>query len=298
MRPVIEEQMAAAGIRLLPEKQELLVTVTTALADVKGVAAIVLGGSYAQGTATDTSDMDIGIYYTPADPFDTRDIREIARDFATEAPTVTGFYEWGPWVNGGAWIHTRAGKVDFLYRNIEQVTRTIGKAQNGEWEHHFEQQPPYGFSSVIYLAETKYCIPLLDPSGIIRRLKKAVAVYPFKLKETVIGQSLWSAAFTLWNADHFARSGDVYNTAGCLTRAVKNIVDALFALNEQYPMGDKRAVAQLEKMPLTPANLKEKIEQVLGGKNSPGKNVALLDALHKEVTALAGNLYQPLFRLP
>jgi hypothetical protein len=34
-------------------------------------------------------------------------------------------YEWGQWVNGGAWIHTPAGKLDLLYRNIDQVKRVL-----------------------------------------------------------------------------------------------------------------------------------------------------------------------------
>jgi hypothetical protein len=43
-------------------------------------------------------------------------------------PVVTGTYEWGPWVNGGAWIQTSAGKVDFLYKNLDQVrTRNRGR---------------------------------------------------------------------------------------------------------------------------------------------------------------------------
>src|SRR5678815_1702481 len=145
-------------------KQETLNNVVNDLKAVDNVLAIVLGGSYATGNATDASDTDIGIYYFKDKPFDIGSIKSVAEKYAIDnARTVTGFYEWGPWVNGGAWIQTAGGKVDFIYRNIEQVRATIEKAQNGEWENNYEQQPPFGFSSVMYLAETKSCIPLYDP---------------------------------------------------------------------------------------------------------------------------------------
>lgn len=98
---------------------------------------------------------------------------------------------WGPWVNGGAWINTSRGKVDFLYKNIGQITRTIENAKIGIWENNFEQQPPYGFSSIIFLAETQSSLPLYDPDKIINKLKESVKEYPEKLKYSVIQQSLW-----------------------------------------------------------------------------------------------------------
>ena len=39
--------------------------------------------------------------------------------------TLAGYYQWDPWVNGGAWIETPVGKLDVLYWNIEQVRRVI-----------------------------------------------------------------------------------------------------------------------------------------------------------------------------
>ena len=134
---------------LSPEKQGILDMIKMDLQSLEGVSAIVLGGSYAMGSDTEKSDLDIGIYYSDKNPFDIEQIKFITKKYAVdENPTVTGFYGWGPWVNGGAWIQTISGKVDFIYRNIEQVLSTIDKAKNGIWENDFEQQPPYGFSSL------------------------------------------------------------------------------------------------------------------------------------------------------
>ena len=140
---------------------------------VSGIAAAVLGGSYACGTQREDSDLDVAIYYEPERPFAIGEIRQIAATLSrNNDPVVTDFYGWGPWVNGGAWIHTIAGKLDLLYRNLHQVRQTIDEAQRGIVRHDYYQQPVYGFYSVIYLAETEACIPLHDPIGRIADLKR------------------------------------------------------------------------------------------------------------------------------
>jgi predicted nucleotidyltransferase len=282
-------------MKLPEDKKETLNRIVPDLQKIKGVLAIVLGGSYAAGTATPGSDLDIGIYYSNEHPFSIEDVSMVANKYSvTKNLTITDFYEWGPWVNGGAWIQTSCGKVDFLYRNLEQVAATIEKAKNGQWENDYGQQPPYGFSSMIYLAETQTCIPLSDPNNLIASQKKDIQHYPAKLKESIIRQSLWSAEFTIWHAEYFfSKSGDIYNSMGCLTRAVKNIVTALFAINEIYPLGDKRAIAVLEKTKQCPNHLKEKIDAILVlNEKKINDNIDLLKQLFEETVVLANDYYK------
>ena len=54
---------------LSPEKQTLLNRLVEQLRAVPGVAAIVLGGSYASGTFHAASDLDVGLYYHEDRPF-------------------------------------------------------------------------------------------------------------------------------------------------------------------------------------------------------------------------------------
>ncbi len=108
--------------QLPPRKRALIEQLVSQLGQVPGLVAVVLGGSYASGTQHETSDLDLGLYYLEADPFPIPHIQRIAQSISVREPlTVTGFYGWGPWVNGGAWIHTRQGKLDFIYRNLDQV---------------------------------------------------------------------------------------------------------------------------------------------------------------------------------
>jgi hypothetical protein len=176
--------------------------------------------------------------------------------------------------------------------------QTIDDAKNGIWENNFEQQPPYGFSSIIFLAETQSCLPIYDPDDVIKKLKASVAEYPQKLKQSVVQQSLWATEFTIWKAEKFMTEVDVYNTVGCLTRAIKNIVTALFAVNEMYPMGDKRALIILEQPKNKPADLTNKVNSILCcDKSSLSDAVWRLKSLFDETVHLANGVYQPYYKL-
>jgi hypothetical protein len=289
------------ALSLPPEKQHLLDQVVADLSQVSGVAAIVLGGSYASGTQHSASDLDIGAYYAEAAPFSVAEIKRVATGLARpgSSPTVTDFYEWGPWVNGGAWIETEGGKVDFLYRNLDQIETVIQAAQQGIVQHDYDQQPTNGFYSVGYLAETQICIALFDPEFRIAKLKQRVATYPAKLKQKIIADSLWSAEFTLHHARGFAAKGDVYNTAGCLVRALANLTQALFALNERYFLSDKKVMEALAAFRVLPAGYVNQITHLLacpgGASAALSETVTGLEAAWRSVATLAGEIYQPKF---
>jgi hypothetical protein len=286
----------------LPEKKRALLRLLVGkLTLVPGMAALALGGSYASGTQHEGSDMDIGLYYLAEAPFEINDIRQVAQEFSIQPPTVTDFYEWGQWVNGGAWIKTRAGKVDFLYRNINQIEHAIEHALQGMVIHDYDQQPTHGFYSIIYLAEMDICIPLHDPQQHLGRLKQMVKIYPPKLKEKIVMNSLWSAEFTLAHASSFAKIGDVYNTAGCLARISANLTQALFALNERYFISDKRLMTVIAGFPLLPEGYIDRITSILAhpGETIEGlvEAVSKMKAVWQGVVACSGEYYQPKYHL-
>lgn len=284
------------------EKLHLLERIVARLSGIAGVQVVVLGGSYASRTQHAASDLDIGIYYRKDAPFSIDEIKLAASEFSDASPAiVTGFYEWGAWVNGGAWLHTTRGKVDFLYRNIDHVRRTIEEACRGITQHDYDQQPTFGFYSVMYLAETNICLPLYDPQGLIAQMKEQVKTYPPALKTSIIKGSLWLAEFSLLFARDFAAKGDVYNTVGCITRVASNLTQALFALNDRYFIRDKQVMETISTFGMKPAEYAVRLQAILacpgGSADTLQTSVEALRTLWQEAAALAGELYQPAFRL-
>ncbi|MGI5862252.1 MAG: DUF4037 domain-containing protein [Myxococcales bacterium] len=290
------------GHSIPAEKLRLAEEIASRLCRVSGVVAVALGGSPARGTRHAQSDLDIGLYYREAAPFAIDEIRLLARDLdAAGAPTVAGLGEWGPWMNGGAWIQASVCKVDLLFRSLDLLERTARDAKAGLCSHDYHQQPPFGLGSLTCLAEIECCAPLHDEAGELQRLKAAIATYPPALAERVTADSLWAAEFSLLFAADFARRGDIPSTVGCLTRCFHSLVQALFALNRRYFTGDKGALAAIEGFAKRPDGFAEVVNRVLAG---PGDNSAKLTAsveqlkgLFRATAALAVG-YRPRFSVP
>lgn len=263
-----------------------------ALARVSGVAALVLGGSFARGRPRTDSDIDLGILYSDAQPLDLAALRALARRFDdTPDPTVSELYEWGPWVNGGAWLRVGGQRVDWLFRNLEQLERVIADAEAGRFEDHYAQQPPYGFQSVMYLGDLASCRVLHDPGGRIAALRRRVASHPEPLRRALLERRLAGVEFNLRAfARPAAQRGDVYYTVGCLTRGVAYLVQALFALNRCYLVNEKTALAEIADFALCPDRFSERVRALLG---APGHDAARLvesvdelESLYRETAAL------------
>ncbi len=267
------------------------------LKTIRGMQAIVLGGSWASGTQRSDSDIDLGLYYAADRPLDLQQVRDIASELNDAPnPVVTDLGEWGRWVNGGAWLTIQGQHVDFLYRNIDFVTSIIDDCIKGEIQSDYWQQPPYGFHSYIYCAETNLCKTLYDPEEVLQTLKAKVAPYPQPLKRTIINKFAWSAVFTLAVAQ---KSADVYFVAGSLTRAISCLVQVLYALNETYFISDKRLYKDEAKFNIKPKGFSERVDSILGaiGRNREelGGSLLATEALLAEVVALCGDQYQAKF---
>jgi predicted nucleotidyltransferase len=290
--------------QLSPQQRELVSSLAQRLGAIRGVRAVVLGGSYARGRAQPGSDIDLGLLYSEAAPFSIQSIRELAEVVNdTAGPVVTNFYQWGPWVNGGAWLTIGGQRVDFIYRNLEHLERVIAEAEAGRYELHYLQQPPFGFFSGTYLGEIAVCIPLFDPGARLDGLKRRVADYPEALRQAVVQDYLFMAEFTLTAfAPKFAARADAYGTAACLTRAVNELVVALFALNRKYPINDKTALAEVAEFERVPQEFGPRAQKTLGylGASALELGVAVesVAQLLRETIELADGLYQPHYTPP
>jgi predicted nucleotidyltransferase len=290
--------------QLSPEQRELVSSLSKRLGAIPGIKAVVLGGSHARGRAQPGSDIDLGLLYSEAAPFSIESVRQLAKAVNdTSAPVVTEFYEWGPWVNGGAWLTVHGQRVDFIYRSLEHVERVIADAEGGRYEIHYLQQPPFGFFSGTYLGEIAVCVPLFDPEARLDVLKRRVADYPDTLRQAVARDYLFMAEFTLTAfAPKVAARSDTYGTAACLTRAVNELVLALFALNRKYPINDKTALAEVAEFDRAPREFRPRVQKTLAHLGaSTAELLAAVEGvaqLFRETVELADGLYQPRYKLP
>jgi hypothetical protein len=272
------------------------------LIDVDGLQAIVLGGSWASGTQRPDSDIDLGLYYNEGSPLDTKHLRKIAHELNDfPDPVVTELGGWGTWVNGGAWLTIKGQRVDFLYRNIDFVSTTIDECNRGETRFDYLQQPPYGFYSYFYCAETQQCKILYDPQRAIAGLKSKISGYSGLLKSTIINGFLWHAEFSLEVAKKSANTGNVFYAAGCLTRIASSLVQVLYALNETYYMSDKRFKKDVEQFNLKPQDFVTRLDHILGNigcdSNQISETLLNTQILLNEVIELCRDQYTPKFDL-
>jgi predicted nucleotidyltransferase len=290
--------------QLSQRQHELVHSLAKQLGTIRGVQAVVLGGSHARGRARPDSDIDLGIMYLEQAPFAIQSVRELAGTINDTAdPVVTDFHGWGPWVNGGAWLTIGGQRVDFVYRSIEHVERAIADAEAGRYELHYAQQPPFGFFSATYLGEIAICVPLFDPENRVGSLKRRVAIYPEALRRAVVQDYLWGAELNLMAfVRKFATRSDSYGTAACLTSVVNQLVLVLFALNRRYPLNDKTALAEIAEFEVAPREFTARVQKTLAHLGrSTAELVAAVESvaeLHAETVVLTGGVYRPRFTLP
>ncbi|MCK1735920.1 DNA polymerase subunit beta [Bradyrhizobium sp. 138] len=242
----------------------LLTRLTSALAEVPGVQAVVLGGSRGRGSAHAASDYDIGLYFRTAILLDTERLLAAAKDVADDpaATAVTPVGEWGPWIVGGAWLSVEGRKVDLLYRNADAVEAVMESCGAGVVTMDYQPGHPHGFCSAIWMGEIAYCQPLHDPQGVIARLKSIALPYPRPMREALIQRFQWEILFGIENAELAIARGDRTHVAGCLYRSLACIAQMLFALNERYLINEKGALQEAARLPLTIPHLAERTDDV------------------------------------
>jgi predicted nucleotidyltransferase len=245
------------------EPSVLIDEIVGQIKDVDGVGAIVLGGSRARGTHTPQSDIDLCIYYDPCRPLDLDELSRVATklDDAPRPSLLSPIGGWGPWINGGGWLVIRSLAVDFLYRDLQRVAAIIDDCRSGRVDIFYQPGHPHGFVTSIYLAEVAVCNPLFDPQEKIASLKQLARPYPPALKKALVDTFLWEARFAIDVARKSLPRADVNYVSGCCFRSICCMLQVLFAVNGQYWLNEKGAVALASSFPLSPARLQARIEQ-------------------------------------
>jgi hypothetical protein len=290
MRRVRERRIGYLGRMEAPDP--LLERISPALAAVPGVVAVSLGGSRATGAAHASSDYDIGLYFRERVGLDVTRLLEVVKGLVDEpaAAQVTEVGGWGPWIVGGGWLTIAGKKVDLLYRPIESVETVIRGCREGRVSVDYQPGHPHGFCSAIWMGEVALCRPLTDPERALARLKAMTTPYPEALREALIRRFQWEILFSIENARTALPKGDETYIGGCGFRSLACAAQVLFAVNRRYLINEKGALAAAARLPLTVANLTERVKSVWQALGLRAFDAALseLGSIERELAGLVG----------
>lgn len=271
-----------------------LYEVVNHLSGIPGVKAIALGGSQSRNEADEASDYDIGLYYDGVF-LDTaelagrlRELDDGRRDHLLNAPG-----QWGPWINGGAWLVKDGVQMDILLRDLKRVEKVIRECIEGIITIDYQCGHPFGFVNTIYAAETHYCRPLWqDGDAELERLKALLhseGEYPPLMRDATVKKFLWEAGFSLACGRKPALKGEMNYAMGSAFRAVCSWLQVLYALNGRYLMNEKGALKRLDGLSRKPRDMEARVEKAYGllARNAPKEAYSILDALHGELEGMS-----------
>ncbi|MFC5817861.1 nucleotidyltransferase domain-containing protein [Nonomuraea harbinensis] len=248
------------------------------LVEVPGVVGVLLGGSRARGEHRPESDWDLGVYYRA--PLDVEGLRKLAGP----GVEVAGPGGWGPWVDGGAWLELGGVAVDWILRDVDRVRRVWEDCREGRYEVGVQVGHPLGFWSPCYAGEVALGAILADPHGELGRLRREAAVYPERLRESLMGAAE-EAGFLVEVAGKGVGRADTLYVALCLSRAVGVLVQALFAAERRWCLNEKGALAVAETLPGAPAGFGRRARALLGGLGETPESLATAVDAARELVA-------------
>lgn len=264
------------------------------ISKVQGVNAIALGGSQSRGEADQQSDYDIGVYYN-ADLLDTAALAQCLKelDDGHKNDLLNPPGQWGPWINGGAWLTLDGTPIDILLRDINRVEAVLMDCTQGKITIDYQCGHPFGFVNTIYAAETHYCKTLWqDESAPIDKLKALLyskGEYSPLMKTATVQKFLWEAWFSLACGRKAAFKGDINYAVGSVFRTVCSWAQVLYALNNRYLMNEKGSLRQICNLSLKPDDMESKVKHVyqLFADGDAEKAYQTLDHLHSEIEDLS-----------
>jgi hypothetical protein len=195
------------------------------VAGMRGVAAVVLGGSRALGTNDPGSDCDLGVYYRGD-----LDTTALAKRGTVYPPGA-----WGRVMNGGAWLTCDGAKVDVLLRDLDVVDHWSERAEQGIYEVDALLGYVAGVPTYSLRAERSI-------ARLLRGSLTPVLGFPERLSTTGKERWMFHSRFSFEQARMRARRGDVVGTVGQSAKAVTEHAHALLCARREWVLNEKRIV--------------------------------------------------------
>lgn len=283
-------------------QDQILTKITDALRRVEGICAVVLGGSQATGTAGENSDIDIGLYYERDTDWAALQSAAVTLDDAHRPDSLAKPGEWGPWVNGGAWLCVDGQPVDLILREMDRVKEVVDRTDRGEFSPNYQTGHPHAYLDVMYRGELACCRVLTSADEEFLRLRERARQYPDALRNALMSFFGFEADFSCMLAkkalDSWEKTGqkpdaaeqgtvDRCYLAGHVFRSVSALNQTLFAENRQWCLNEKKAVLRADRFERAPKDYARRVNEIFAGLGTePGLALEELERLCRETSKM------------
>lgn len=247
-----------------------------------GQVSIAIGGSRTKGSADRWSDLDVYLFSITVLP---RADRETV--VSTLLPNVCRVTSWGcddPFLEGGTDFTLEGLRVECWHRNEASLEEKLQASLNGEITRQYSPWAVMGFFDHAVLADIRSMQIVVDPKGALARWKTQVSFYPEALRRSLLHRFMRWAEFWPYNPHYQSavERVDLIYTSAIVQHTLQALIQVLFALNREYFPGEKQLASAMDKLPVRPQGLSERIRRIL----NPGIEMGR-DELAAQASALA-----------
>lgn len=230
---------------------------------VNGECALALAGAHAKGVADKSSDIDIFLFTDHPKSFEEREriLREAADPGTSPWISATLDYPWG----GSMDFSYEGTPVEVVVRTFQLMDKRLKECLNGQFEIIPQTWTSNGYYTFTYLSELSFIKPIWDPKGLLQRYQDYIKPYPSKLKASIM-DCFFDRANTWINNFHYQsaiKRLDILFTGPIVLHTVLDMIQVIFAINEEYFPGDKKLEAALTKLSYCPQELLDNMEVLL-----------------------------------
>jgi hypothetical protein len=238
-----------------------------------GPYGIAIGGSYAKGNHDALSDLDVYVFAHQIQLGPQRS--ELLAQKLIQTSEVNSWGCEDPFIEGGTDFSYQGCRVECWLRNMHQVEDTLASCMQGQIRREYVAWTIMGFFNYGVLADVQTMQVMDDPHGILARWKGMVRTYPEPLRRAILDRFTREAAF--WPENFHYRIAvervDTLYIDGIIRQVVYALMQALFALNREYFLGEKRLLTVLDELPVKPNALSSRVQALL----YPGKDSRVTD---------------------